>query len=284
MRIAVIGAYGQLGSDVVRALGSDALPLGHSDLDITDSAAISTVLAAHQPDAVINLAAYNLVDLAEQEPDVALKVNALGARAVAQFCGRNRLPLMHVSTDHVFGISGDRRSPYVENDLPGPVNAYGLSKLAGEYSVLAESPQSIIVRTCGLYGRTATRSKGNFVETMLKLAKTRTELRVVSDQVCTPTYTSDLAPILVRLLRESATGIYHVTNGGEVTWADFAREIFRLAELDVKVSSIGTAEYGAAARRPAYSVLKTDKVCRQLNVTLADWRDALRRFLQERET
>ncbi|MFN0197701.1 MAG: dTDP-4-dehydrorhamnose reductase [Planctomycetaceae bacterium] len=281
MRIAVIGAYGQLGSDVVRALGSDAVPLGRSDFDITDCAAVSKVLTDYKPDSVINLAAYNLVDRAEQEPDVALKVNALGARTVAQFCGRNRLPLLHVSTDHIFGLDGDRQTPYIETDLPGPVNAYGLSKLSGEYSVLAESPQSIIVRTCGLYGRTATRSKGNFVETMLKLAKARTEINVVADQVCTPTSTSDLAPILVRLLREEATGIYHVTNGGEVTWADFAREIFRLAGLDIKVNSISSAEYGAAARRPAYSVLKTDKVCRQLNVTLADWRDALKRYLQE---
>lgn len=281
MRIAVIGALGQLGSDLMPLLGDRGLPLGHGDIELSDPASIAAGLESRQPTHVINCAAYNLVDKAEDEPEAAFRVNAFGTRNLARWCAAHDVVLMHVSTDYVFGQRKSER-PWGESDQPGPVSVYGASKLAGEDFVRSTVPSHFIVRTCGLYGYRAARGKGNFVETMLRLGRERPELKIVSDQYCTPTSTVDLAKAMARLIESDQFGTYHATNSGQCSWFDFASEIFRIEKLPVKAIPIGAAEYGAKARRPDYSVLSCLKLQAVTGAALPSWQDSLARYLRER--
>lgn len=290
MRIALIGSTGQLGSDLLprlQATGHDVVPLRHADVEITDAHNVAAVLKPLRPDVVINTAAYNLVDKAEDEPDVAMKINGAGPCHLARLCESNGWRLMHISTDYVFGEpTGPTFKPWTELDLAVPNCRYGLSKWTGEQLALKECSRSFAVRTCGLYGLAALRGggKGNFVETMLRLGRERKQLRVVDDQRCTPTSTADLAEALVKLIATDAFGLYHATNSGSATWCEFAREIFRLAKMDVEVLPITTAEFGAKAKRPAYSVLDCSKLASVIGGPLPDWHDALARYLANRAT
>uniref|UniRef100_A0A7C4LIK8 dTDP-4-dehydrorhamnose reductase n=1 Tax=Schlesneria paludicola TaxID=360056 RepID=A0A7C4LIK8_9PLAN len=281
--IAVIGAAGQLGSDLLPLLGRRAIPLTRADVDLTDAPRLHACLDAAAPEQVVNCAAYNFVDRAEAEPERAFAVNALGVRNVAQWCGRHDVPLLHLSTDYVFGLDGPDRGPLTESDPPGPISVYGGSKLAGEWFVRGLCPRHWVVRTCGLYGRHATRGKGNFVETMLRLGRERSELRIVNDQRCTPTFTADLAAALVALLDTRDYGVFHATNAGECSWYEFALEIFRLSGLTPRVVPISSAEYGAAAQRPAYSVLCCRKLQAVTGCVLRPWQEALRDYLTLRQ-
>ena len=289
MRIAIIGAAGQLGSDLLprlQALRHDVLSLGHADIEITDAARVAAVLEPLQPQFVINAAAYNLVDKAEEEPEVAYAVNGLGPRNLARFCERQSIGLLHISSDYVFGrVHDSNRAPLDEKALPAPNSAYSVSKLAGEYFVRGECSRHFVVRTCGLYGVAALRGlgKGNFVETMLRLGRDRKQLRVVNDQRCTPTATADLADVLARLIATDAYGLYHATNNGDMTWCELAREIFRIAQLDIEVTPITTAEFGAKARRPEFSVLDCRKLAAVMGTQMPDWHDALARYLADRQ-
>lgn len=281
MRIAVIGALGQLGSDLMPLLGDRGLSLGHGDIELTDPASIAAALESRQPTHVINCAAYNLVDKAEDEPDVAFRVNAFGTRNLARWCTSQNVVLMHVSTDYVFG---QRKSehPWVETDAPGPVSVYGASKLAGEDFVRSTVSRHFVVRTCGLYGHRAARGKGNFVETMLRLGRERPELKIVADQYCTPTSTADLAKAMAGMIESEQFGTYHATNSGQCSWFEFASEIFRLEKLPVKAIPIAAAVYGAKARRPDYSVLNCLKLQAAIGTTLPSWQESLARYLKER--
>lgn len=281
-RIVVIGAAGQLGSELLHWLGKEAIPLTHADVDITHASALHARLEALEAELVVNCAAYNLVDRAEAEPERAFAVNAFGVRHLAQWCGQHDVPLMHISTDYVFGLDDVRRMPWQEDDPPGPVSVYGGSKLAGEWFVRSLCPRHWIVRTCGLYGRHAARGKGNFVETMLRLAREKPVLRIVADQRCTPTSTSDLATAICKLWQTQEYGVFHATNAGECSWYEFAQEIFRLAGLSVQVIPITSAEYGAPARRPAYSVLHCAKLQAVSGCALRPWTEALRDYLRAR--
>lgn len=289
MRIALIGAAGQLGSDLLprlQAAGHDVLPLGHADIEITDASRVASILEPLQPQFVINAAAYNLVDKAEDEPEVAYAVNGLGPRNLARFCERQAIGLLHISSDFVFGrVDRVQKTPLDEQALPAPNSAYSVSKLAGEYFVRSECSRHFVVRTCGLYGVAALRGqgKGNFVETMLRLGRDRKQLRVVNDQRCTPTATADLADALTRLIATDAYDLYHATNGGDMTWCEFAREIFRLAQLDVEVTPITTAEFGAKARRPEFSVLDCQKLFAVIGAQMSEWHDALAKYLADRQ-
>ena len=290
MRIALIGAMGQLGGDLLprlQAAGHDVRSLGHADIEITNAENSAAVLEPLQPDLVINTAAYNLVDKAEDEPDAAMAVNGLGPQLLARLAEKHGWRLMHISTDYVFGdVVRPTPTPFVESDLAIPSGRYGLSKLTGEKFVQANCSQHFVVRTCGLYGIAALRGagKGNFVETMLRLGRDRKQLRVVNDQLCTPTSTADLADSLVKLIAIDAFGLYHATNSGSMTWCEFAREIFRLAKLDVEVIPITTAEFGSNAKRPNYSVLDCSKIESVIGRKLPDWRDALARYLVSRQS
>ncbi|MEZ6051417.1 MAG: dTDP-4-dehydrorhamnose reductase [Planctomycetaceae bacterium] len=280
MSIAIIGAHGQLGTDLMRVVGQDALGLTHADIEITDPASIATVLETHSPSVVINTAAYNLVDKAEQEPEAAIAVNAFGPLKLARACADRGITFVHVSTDYVFGRNTNRDTPYTEQDCPGPVSVYGTSKLTGEHLVLSTCPKAYVIRTCGLYGNPLSPGKGNFVRTMLRLAQDRNELTIVDDQHCTPTSTADLATAIAALIRTDAYGLYHCTNAGETTWAGFARAIFEIAGKDVTVRPITSAEFGAPAQRPGYSVLNCDHLTSLIGVTMPHWRDALAAYLQ----
>jgi dTDP-4-dehydrorhamnose reductase len=280
-KVAIVGAAGQLGQELVRRLPPEMV-LGWSrcDCDLTRTDTLRSALAAARPGLVINCAAYNLVDQAEAEPAAAFAVNAFGVKALAEACRDLDIVLVHFSTDYVFGLEGFRPEPYTESAPPGPISIYGLSKLAGEYLVRALCPRHFVIRTCGLYGRHGIGGKGtNFVETMLRLAREGKPLRVVDDQVLTPTSAADLADATLRLLDTGVFGLYHLTNQGQTTWFEFAQTIFELAGVSADLTPITTAEYPRPARRPAYSVLGTE----HLHVPrLRPWREALAAYLADR--
>lgn len=276
MKTAVLGAAGQLGRDLCPLLAGEVVPLMRQHADLTQPASLRSALEPLRPDVLVNCAAYNFVDRAESEPEAAFAVNAWGVRALAEVCRDLACLLVYFSTDYVFGLDEMRRSPYHADDAPGPVNVYGRSKLAGEEFVRSLCPRSLIVRTCGLYGRWGTGGKGrNFVETMLRLAGEGKPLRVVADQVCTPSYTVDVAAATAALIAAGTTGIAHVTNAGACSWHEFAAAIFELAGVRADLTAITSREYGAAARRPSYSVLACDP-------PLRPWREALQAYLQAR--
>jgi dTDP-4-dehydrorhamnose reductase len=279
----VLGAPGQLGRDLVPRLAGQVVPLGRADVDLTDATTVRAKLTALRPDVVVNCAAYNFVDKAEAEPAVAFAVNAWAVHDLATICRDLDATLVHFSTDYVFGLDDDRTTPYAEADAPGPVSAYGLSKLAGEYLVRSTCPKHFVVRTCGLYGVWGSGGKGgNFVETMLRLAGQGKPLRVVDDQRCTPSFTADVAAATAGLLATRAYGLYHVTNAGDCTWYALAAEAFRLAGVKADLAAITSAQFGAAARRPTYSVLSNDKL-RSAGVSPPrPWTEALAAYMGER--
>jgi dTDP-4-dehydrorhamnose reductase len=277
VKTAVLGAAGQLGRDLCARLSGVVVPLTRAEVDLTRPESFSR-LRQLQPDIVINCAAYNHVDQAEVEPAAAFHVNAWGVRELARLSAEQSWLLVHFSTDYVFGLDCQRSTPYRSSDAPGPVNVYGSSKLAGEYFVRALCPRHVILRTCGLYGVWGSGGKGgNFVETMLRLASQGKPLRVVADQICTPSYTVDVAAATAELLATGQFGLHHATNGGCCSWFEFAQEIFRQAGLTADLTAITSAEYGAPARRPSYSVLQPSK-----ELSLRPWQEALQAYLQER--
>lgn len=283
MRTLVLGANGQLGRDLVPRLGGDVVPTDRSRADLTRPDSLAACLDAERPDVVVNCAAYNLVDKAESEPEAAFAVNAWGVRALAAECGRRGLTLVHFSSDYVFGLDATRRTPWREDDAPGPVSVYGLSKLAGEYLVQALCPRHLIIRTCGLYGVWGSGGKGtNFVETMLRLAAAGKPLRVVHDQRCTPSYAADVAAATADLIATGATGLVHLTNAGDCSWYVFAGEIFRQAGVSADLTPIRSSERQDPARRPSYSVLGCERL-HSLGVSPPrPWEEALAAYLHER--
>jgi dTDP-4-dehydrorhamnose reductase len=277
MRLLVTGAAGMLGVDVVaaaRGAGHEVTPLGRTELDITDPAAVSAAVGAATPDAVINCAAFTDVDGAETETAAAQAINGEGAGHVASAAAAHGAWVVHVSTDYVFDGTGDR--PYVESDPVGPRSAYGATKLAGERAVVAAAPDAhTIVRTAWLFG-TAGRC---FPRTIAQLAAERDELTVVADQVGCPTFTGHLAPALVTLAeRRSVLGLAHVAGGGQCSWFEFAREIVARSGASCEVRPVGTVEFPRPAPRPAWSVLGTERG--DLVPRLADWRAGLEEYMQ----
>jgi dTDP-4-dehydrorhamnose reductase len=283
MRVAVLGAAGQLGRDLCPRLPGEVVPLSRADLDLEKPDTIAGYLAANRPDVLVNCAAYNFVDKAEADPGPAFAANGLGVRLLALACAAAGVKLVHVSTDYVFGLDAARTEPFTEADAPGPVSAYGLSKLVGEYAVRAASPAHLVVRTCGLYGVWGSGGKGgNFVETMLRVAGQGKPLKVVNDQRCTPSYTADVAEAVAGLIRVGASGLYHVTNARSCTWYEFASEIFRRAGVTADLTPITSAQFGAPARRPPFSVLSNAKLTAAGVPLPRPWPEALGAYLQER--
>ena len=304
MTTAVIGVTGQLGTDLLKILSGNIAPISHSDMELTDSDSIKACLDRIRPRIVINTAAYNLVDKAEDAIDDAMAVNAVGPARLARWCQENDAKLVHFSTDYVFGgrIGSQQdgrtgepadsglaavpptRAPRCETDLAVPESVYAASKFAGENLVRAICPRHFVIRTCGLYGVAATlgAGKGNFVETMLRLGRDRDELAVVNDQHCTPTATRDLAAATAELIETEQYGLFHATNSGATTWHDLAWEIFRQAGITVNVRPISTEEFGARAARPAYSVLDCQKLEAAIGRPMPSWQDALGQYLIDR--
>ena len=276
--IIVTGVTGQLGYDVADELdrrGEKFIATTRKEIDLTDEKSIKDFITEHKPDAVIHCAAYTAVDKAESEAELALTVNALATRHIAEACRDVEAKLLYPSTDYVFG--GDGSQPYEVTDEKAPCNVYGRSKLLGEDSVRAINRRNFIVRISWVFGKNGK----NFVKTMLNLAKTHKKLRVVADQIGSPTYTKDLAPLLVDMVHTDKFGTYHATNEGFCSWAEFAAEIFKQAKKDVEVEAITTAEYPTPARRPFNSRLSKKSLDEAGFDRLPDWQDALKRYLAE---
>ncbi len=278
MRVLVTGVSGQLGYDMARVLaqrGIEYRGTSSKELDITDRAAVEHLMQSYRPDAVIHCAAYTKVDLAEDEPERCWAVNADGTRNLAAACREIGAKMLYISTDYVFPGTGEqfRRT----DDPVSPVNTYGRSKLAGELAVQSLLETYFIVRISWVFGKNG----NNFVKTMLRLAETRTELTVVCDQIGSPTYTADLAPLLCDMVQTERYGIYHATNGGTCAWSEFAKAIFELADKQVTVYPIPTSAYPTRAVRPLNS--RMSKECLHSNgfQELPEWKNALARYLKE---
>jgi len=289
MNILVFGKTGQIGTELARDLASlgDLVLTDREDMDLTDLAGIEDRVREVRPRVIVNAAAYTAVDRAESEPDIAMRVNADAPGVIARAARELDSLLVHYSTDYVF--SGTAHRPYREEDPVAPDNVYGRSKLAGERAIQASGARYLILRTSWVYSNTG----HNFLNTMLRLASQRSELRVVNDQTGAPTYARVVSRVTAELIADlgerdpgsrGRSGIYHVACQGTTNWSAFARAILEEAGIDnVQVIGIPTADYPTPARRPAYSVLATDKVRKDFAVTLPDWRDALRDCLRDRE-
>ncbi len=280
MRVFVTGATGRLGWDVCRELdrrGIACRGAGSRELDITDAAAVEKALTDYAPDAVIHCAAWTGVDAAEDEPEACWAVNAGGTANVAAACARIGAKLVYLSTDYVFPGTGE--TPWRPEDPTEPLSVYGKSKLAGEQAVRTLADEHFIVRISWVFGKNG----GNFVRTMLRLSESRSVLGVVADQIGSPTYTADLAPLLCDMIETEKYGTYHASNEGECSWAEFAGEIFRMAGRNVTVERLTTEQYPARAPRPRNSRLDKSGLTTAGFARLPDWRDALERYLKEIE-
>ncbi len=287
MRVLLLGANGQLGSDILRVERSrldelEVFPLYRRDLDVASLDDIPKVLASREFDALINCTSYHKTDEAENHATEAFAINAHAPQRMAAVCKARGAMFVHLSTDYVF--DGRSRKPYVETDAPSPVNVYGASKLLGENLVLREYAEgSLIARVASLFGVAGSSGKGgNFVETMLRLAREKGEVRVVNDLRMSPTSTMDVARALLSLIHQrAAPGIYHIVNSGDATWFEFAQEIIHQAGIAARVVPITSQEYPALAARPAYSVLNNQKVAKLIGL-IPHWREALNRYLVEK--
>lgn len=277
MKTLILGAEGQLGSALARLYGTAAKGFSRNDLDLLDHKAIARRIAEEAPTVIINTAAYTAVDRAETDRDMCFAINARAVEALASAANQCGALLVQISTDYVFA-GNTERVPFREQIEPRPLGVYASSKLQGERAA-ANANRHLIVRTCGLYGKRAKPTQTNFVDTMLRLGKERPRLRVVNDQRCTPSYVEHVARAVKFLADRGETGLLHVTNQGATTWHELAVEIFKLAKMNVEVEPITTAEYGAAAPRPAYSVLDISRYQSLGGPELPHWKNALGEYL-----
>lgn len=278
MKILVTGVGGQLGYDVCKVL--EARGIEHKgvdlvDFDITDRAATHDYIVNYCPDAVIHCSAWTAVDKAEDALDQVRAVNTEGPRHIALACKEIGAKMLYISTDYVFPGTGERF--YEPDDPTGPLGAYGETKLGGEKAVQALLDNYFIVRISWVFGKNG----NNFVKTMLKLSETKTEINVVCDQIGSPTYTADLAPLLCDMIMTEKYGVYHATNEGICSWAEFAQEIFRQAGKATRVNPIPTSEYPTRAVRPLNSRMSKDKLEQMGFHRLPTWQEALTRYLRE---
>lgn len=276
MKVLVTGASGQLGWDVCRELERRGIPFrgaSSKDFDLTTPGDVRAYIAEYAPESVIHCAAYTAVDRAEDEPELCRAVNVEGTRIIAQCCRELGAKMLYISTDYVFPGDGER--PYEVDDETGPLNVYGRTKLEGEEAVKELLEKYFIVRISWVFGAHG----NNFVKTMLKLAECRKEIRVVCDQFGSPTYTADLAPLLCDMVQSEKYGVYHATNEGGCSWAEFAQEIFRIAGKDVLVRPILSSEYPAKAARAHNSQMSKQSLDSSKLYRLPLWKDALWRFL-----
>jgi dTDP-4-dehydrorhamnose reductase len=278
MRVLVTGYNGQLGFDVVRVglgLGLDMIGTSSKDLDITQEQAVYEFVQQTKPDAIIHCAAYTAVDKAEDDKEKCWQVNVEGTKYLAKAAKQVRAKFMYISTDYVF--DGEGTKPFLESDRPNPKGYYGLTKFEGEKGVQDLLEESFIVRISWVFGING----NNFIKTMLRLAETRDQLNVVHDQVGSPTYTLDLARLLINMIQTNKFGIYHASNEGFCNWAEFSEEIFRQAGKNVQVKGISTEEYPTRAVRPLNSRMSKQKLIDNGFDTLPNWQDAVARYMDE---
>ncbi|MBD8519555.1 dTDP-4-dehydrorhamnose reductase [Lysinibacillus fusiformis] len=278
MKIIVTGANGQLGQELVKQLTDsehDLFVFNKTDLDITDTERVLTVCTDIKPQIIINAAAYTNVDGAETNEELAFQVNAVGQRNLTVAAKKVGAKICYISTDYVF--NGQATSPYNEYMNVDPLGVYGQSKYAGEFLTQTLNTKYFIVRTAWVYGEYGP----NFVKTMLKLAEEKSELGVVHDQVGSPTYTVDLAEFIIELVQTEKYGIYHCTNSGTCSWFEFAQEIFKLANKDIKVKPLTSDQYSRPAKRPAYSVLGDLSVRINGFIPRRSWKEALDEYINK---
>ncbi|TRT72964.1 MAG: dTDP-4-dehydrorhamnose reductase [Microcystis sp. M_OC_Ca_00000000_S217Cul] len=285
-KVLLIGAKGQVGQELQVTLPQlgEVISIGREELDLTNSEKISQLIREIHPDYLVNAAAYTAVDKAETEPDLAYYINAIAPKIMAESAEKIQAKFLHISTDYVF--DGRKNTPYLETDLTNPLGVYGQSKLRGEEEIKTVNSQAIILRTAWVYG---SYGKSNFVKTMLRLGKEREELKVVVDQVGSPTWSKDIATAITQLLInvDNPAGIYNFTNSGVASWFDLTKAIFEEAKISgiplkiQRVIPITTAEYPTPAVRPAYSVLSGQKISQQLGYIPPYWRDSLKAMLNQ---
>ena len=271
--VVVIGSGGQLGQ-CVKALGEEWTYLDSNALDLRDPGNVEMFFSAEKPKVILNLAAYTAVDKAEEETDLAMAINGNSSGVLAASCDT----YFYVSTDYVF--DGSAQEAYSEDHPTAPINRYGESKLLGEKAALEANPNTFVIRTSWLYSEYG----NNFLKTMLKIGPEKEELKIVNDQMGSPTYAGDLAVALVQMINEIGDhppGIYHFANSGQCTWFEFAKEIFSLTEIDVLLHGIPTADYPTPAKRPSWSVLNTAKIEKELSISIPSWQDSLQKCLAE---
>ena len=286
MRVIVFGAHGQLGSDLIRECrkrGHNILALRREKLDIADAAAVLEIIERYQPHWAINAAAYNKVDLAETEPEAAMRINAVAVQGIAAACAETGATLLHYSTDHVF--RGDKKTPYTEQDRPQPPSAYAISKLAGELFAQAYCEKQYVVRVAGVFGPAGRYTNhGNFPELILRKADEGTAIRIVKDFVATPTYGPALAARSIDLLEKKIPyGLYHLGGGEEISWHDYALKIAEAAGKEADISAVTHREYPTAAKRPRYAALSNAKIEAQGILPMPALADCLAEYMDLRK-
>lgn len=272
MKVLVTGVNGQLGYDVVKELKKrehQAIGVDREQMDLTSTEQIKECIYDVKPEAIIHCAAYTAVDKAEDEEDLCRRVNATAIKDIAECAKMLDIPMIYISTDYIF--DGTKDGEYTEEDTPNPINIYGKTKYEGELYVQELLKKYYIVRISWVFGENG----NNFIDTMLRLAKERDSLNVINDQVGSPTYTKDLSRLLVDMIETDKYGIYHATNEGYCTWYEFAKEIFKIANVDIKVNPITTLEYPTKANRPINSKMIKLKLIGNRFKPLRDWKEAL---------
>jgi dTDP-4-dehydrorhamnose reductase len=284
LKVAVIGSTGQLGQDLMRVFGEEAVGFAHEDLDVTDEESVASAVRSAEPDWVLNTAAFHRVDDCETNPTLTFATNATGALNVARAAAAVGSGVAFFSSDYVFGDQNrGRDNPYEEEDAPHPLSVYGVSKVAGEQLVMQANPRHLVVRSAGLYGTATSRKGWTFPELMLNKARNEGVLRVVTDQVLSPTFTADLAGKTKELIEQDAVGLFHLTNAGECSWFEFAQGALELAGVEAKMEQISTEQMNQRARRPPYSALDTIRLEAVGLEPLRPWEEALNDYLRAKE-
>lgn len=272
MKVLVTGVNGQLGYDVVKELderGHQPIGVDREEMDLTSTAQIKECIEKVKPEVIIHCAAYTAVDKAEDEEELCRRINAIATKEIAEHAKELDIPMIYISTDYVF--DGTKDGEYTEEDIPNPINVYGKTKYEGEVYVQELLYKYYIVRISWVFGENG----NNFIDTMLRLSKERDSLNVINDQVGSPTYTNDLAPLLVDMIETDKYGVYHATNEGYCTWYEFAKEIFKIANIDIEVNPITTLEYHTKGERPMNSKMNKDKLYGKSFYKLRNWKEAL---------
>jgi len=281
MNIAVIGANGQLGTDLMEVLSpaNNVTALNHADIEITEIDSVRSALSGIKPDIVLNTAAYHIVPEAEKFPARAFQINGIGALNLARVCQDLDTRLVHYSTDYVF--DGKKQKPYTEADRPNPLSVYANTKLSGEYFALNYCDHSYVIRVSGIYGKVPCRAKGgNFITTMLKLANEKPEVRVVNDEILTPTPTYHIARNTAALINTDAFGLYHMSCEGEVSWYEFAKVIWETLRLKTPLYPASVKDFPLVVKRPFYSVLENNNLNKLGINGMPEWKEALIEFLK----
>lgn len=285
-RLVVIGASGQLGSEIVKVFKSsswEVRSLVHRDIEVSSPQSIKNALLPFNPEVVINTAAFHDLNACEQDPQKAMTVNAWGVKYLADWCTQHRATLVHISTDFVFGGNLTRRKQYKEKDQIFPQSAYAISKAAGEMILQSSRAKYILIRTSGLYSVAGSSVKGgNFVDLMITKARRREKIKVVNDQIVSPTYAKNVAENLNLLLKSGGLGLYHMTSQGKCSWYMFAKTIFKLAGLNPSLIAVKTEAFDPQPVRPQYSVLENSRLVQRKLDKMAHWRENLKLYLKEK--